>query len=99
MQIVLPDEGRSARFPAGMPRLQVRPFDAGHLDDAARLLVARHAAQRRGEPSLPAAYEDIEVARSAIEELLTPEASGSVGTRRGSVVGYLVGTPRADQTW
>jgi GNAT superfamily N-acetyltransferase len=79
-----------------MPRLEVHPFDAGHLDDAARLLVA---AQRRAEPSLPVAYEDIGVTRAAIEELLTPEASGSVGTRGGAVVGFLLGTPREDQTW
>ena len=82
-----------------MARLEIHPFDAGHLDDAARLLVARHAAQRLGEPSLPAAYEGLDVARAAVEELLTADSSGTVATRGDEVVGYLLGTPREDRTW
>ena len=82
-----------------MMRLELRPFDAGFLDDAARLLAARHAAGRAVEPALPAAYEREDVTRAAIEDLLTNDASGAVATRNGTTVGYLIGTPRADPLW
>ena len=82
-----------------MMRLELRPFDAGFLDDAARLLAARHAAGRAVEPALPAAYERVDVTRAAIEDLLTNDASGAVATRNGTTVGYLIGTPRADPLW
>jgi GNAT superfamily N-acetyltransferase len=79
-----------------MSRLELHPFEPGHLDDAARLLAGRQRAQRTTEPSLPAAYEAIDVARAAVEELLTPEASGALATRGGAAVGFLLGAPRAD---
>jgi GNAT superfamily N-acetyltransferase len=82
-----------------MPRLELHPFDPGHVDDAAALLARRHAAQRVVEPSLPAAYEQAAAAREEIVKLLTPEASGAVATRGGTVVGYVVGTPRGNQVW
>jgi GNAT superfamily N-acetyltransferase len=82
-----------------MTCLEIRPFEPGHLDDAARLLAARHAAQRSHEPSLPVAFEATDAARAAVEELLTPEASGTLATRGGAVVGFLLGTPRADTSW
>src|SRR6476659_7256997 len=48
-------------------RLEIHPYGSEFLDDAARLLAQRHAAQRVGEPDLPAAYEQLDVARQAIE--------------------------------
>ena len=79
--------------------LSVRPFAADHIDDAARLLAQRHRAQRQVEPGLSPEYEDGSVARAAIEaEVAKPGASGAVGLRGGSVVGYLVGAPR-DPSW
>jgi GNAT superfamily N-acetyltransferase len=82
-----------------MKRLEIHPYGPEFLDDAARLLAQRHAAQRIGEPALPAAYEQVDVAREAIEKLSTEHASGAVATRDGEVVGYLLGTPREDPTW
>lgn len=80
-------------------RLEIHPYGPEFLDDAARLLAQRHAAQRVGEPGLPVAYEQVDATREAIAELATESASGAVATRGGEVVGYLVGTPRDDPTW
>jgi len=82
-----------------MPRLELHGFDPGFVDDAAALLVRRHAAHRAVEPSLPAAYEREEVARSAIEALLEAGGSGAVATSNGSTVGYMLGNRRADAAW
>ncbi len=84
---------------ADWARLEIRPFDGDALDDAARLLAARHRAQRLVERGLAPGFEDPAVTRRAIEALASREgASGVVGIRRGSVVGYLLGAPR-DPTW
>jgi hypothetical protein len=40
-----------------MGRLEVVPFSEEHLEDAARLLAARHARHRKAEPLLPARFE------------------------------------------
>ncbi len=80
-------------------RLELHPYGPEFLGDAARLLAQRHAAQRVGEPGLPASYEQHEVARAAIEEITTETSSGSVATRGGEVVGFMVGTPREDPAW
>ena len=82
-----------------MAYLETHPFGPDFLDDAAGLLARRQAAQRILEPSLPADFERREVARAAIVDLATDEASGAVATRGGAVVGYLLGTPRASPTW
>ncbi len=78
-----------------MTRPTIRAFDAGDLDEAARLLAARHRAQRSAVPELSASYEDPLVAREAIAELLAKgRASGAVAVSAGALVGYLVGAPR-----
>jgi GNAT superfamily N-acetyltransferase len=63
------------------------------------LLAGRHTAQRAVEPGLPIAYEQVAVAREAVAALTTADASGSVATRGGAVVGFMLGTPRVDDTW
>jgi len=80
-------------------RLELHPFGPDFLEDAAGLLARRHAAHRVVEPGLPAAYEQLEVARAAIAKLTTGEATGAAASRGGAVVGYLVGTPREDPIW
>ena len=76
-------------------RLVVRPFSADVIDDAARLLAARHRAQRLIEPGLAPAFEDETATRAEIDALsATDGASGSVAIRGGEVVGYLIGAPR-----
>ena len=82
-----------------MARLELHPFGPDFLDDAAGLLAHRHAAQRIFEPSLPVEFEHPEVARAAIAQLMTDDASGAVATRGGAAVGYLLGTPRASPMW
>ena len=70
-----------------------------HLEDAAVLLSARHAAGRRVEPALDPRYEEPEAARAEIAALLArEEASGVVALRDGEVAGYLVGVP-LDEIW
>jgi GNAT superfamily N-acetyltransferase len=77
-------------------RLEIAPFTADVIDDAARLLAARHRAQRTIEPGLDPAFEDVAATRDAIVGLLaTAGSSGAVARRSGSVVGYLIATPRA----
>jgi len=79
-----------------MARLELRPFAGEHLDDAARLLAARHARHRVAEPLLPAAFEVPAVARDAVEEAWRADgASGAVAVRDGAVVGYLLGAPKS----
>lgn len=76
--------------------LEVRPFTIDVIDDAARLLAARHRAQRLVEPGLSAAFEEEATTRAEIEALAAKEgASGAVALRGGAVVGYLLGAPRA----
>jgi GNAT superfamily N-acetyltransferase len=77
-------------------RLELRPFGADHLDDAAALLAARHRAQRLIEPGLAAGFENETATRAEIEALVAKDgASGSVALRDGVVVGYLIAAPRA----
>ena len=82
-----------------MTRLEMHPFGPDFVDGAADLLARRHSAQRAVEPSLPAEFEQPGVARIAIEELMTDNASGAVATRGDAAIGYVLGTPRADLTW
>jgi hypothetical protein len=49
-----------------MSRLELVPFADEHLDDAARLLAARHARHREVEPLLSERYQD---PAAALEEL------------------------------
>ena len=80
--------------------LELRAFAADVIDDAARLLAARHRAQRLLEPGLSPAFEDPGAARAEIEALAgRDDASGAVATLGGAVAGYLLGTPRSVATW
>jgi GNAT superfamily N-acetyltransferase len=72
-------------------RLEVVPFSDEHLEDAARLLAARHARQLQAEPLLPDAVDF----RQAIErEWGADGASGAFASRGGQAVAYLIGSPR-----
>ena len=83
-----------------MPDLQIRPFSDEHLDDAARLLAARHGRHRETEPLLPRSADF----RTEIErEWRVEGASGVAALSGGELVGYLVASPRrfgsARDTW
>jgi ribosomal protein S18 acetylase RimI-like enzyme len=81
-------------------RLEILPFADEHLDDAARLLAARHARHRAAEPLLSARFED---PAQSLEELQlswrVDDASGAAAFRAGRLVGYLVGAPRSNPVW
>jgi GNAT superfamily N-acetyltransferase len=84
--------------------IEIRPFDASVLDDAAALLAARHRVHRHASPGLDPAFEHVARAREEIERLMgSSEAgtapSGVAGFRDGTCVGFLLGIGRDPQTW
>lgn len=83
-----------------MQRLEIRPFSDEFVPAAGDLLAARHRAHRAAEPLLPERYEDPAAATAEVEALAAAEdASGTVGLRDGRVVGFLVGSRRAEELW
>jgi len=85
-------------------QLEIRPFDASFIDDAARLLAARHRAHRTASPGLDPAFEQAPRARAEIERLLREEpageaASAMVAVRGRACVGYLIGIGRDPSIW
>jgi GNAT superfamily N-acetyltransferase len=81
-------------------RLEILPFADVHLDEAARLLAARHARHRAAEPLLSARYEKPAAAREELAQAWAAEqASGAAAFRNGRMVGYLVGAPRPAPHW
>jgi ribosomal protein S18 acetylase RimI-like enzyme len=81
-------------------RLELEPFSDAHLEDAARLLAARHARQREAEPVLSPRFAD---PAAAGEELVrawrADGASGAVALRGGRLTGYLIAAPRDEGIW
>jgi ribosomal protein S18 acetylase RimI-like enzyme len=83
-----------------MSRLELVPFADEHLEDAARLLAARHKRHRALEPLLDPSYEDPAKALPMLEHLWRDEGmSGSAAFRNGRLVGYVIGTPQAPDIW
>jgi ribosomal protein S18 acetylase RimI-like enzyme len=79
-----------------MPEVQIEPFSEEHVEGAATLLEERHNRQRSVEPGLPAGLDY----RGEIEALWAlEERSGAAAIRDGELVGYLLGSHRADETW
>jgi GNAT superfamily N-acetyltransferase len=72
--------------------IETRPLTDAGLDDAARLLAARHRENRRRHPLLTEDLEEPGVARRALAEVLaSPAASGRLALRDGRVAGFLAG--------
>src|SRR5688572_13517467 len=69
--------------------LEVVAFTQHYLDEAAKLLAARHAANRRLEPLLPRRFDDPAECRKQIESLL-PRGSGVAALGDGLLIGYLL---------
>jgi len=79
-----------------MSRLEIAPFADEHVEDAARLLEERHRRHREVEPLLPD-HVDLGAEIEALWE--HEDASGSIASRAGRAVGYLIGAPRAGKVW
>ena len=77
-----------------MARLEVVPFSDEHLDDAGRLLAARHARQRKAEPLLPERFEDPVEARFEVEAAWrwTESILDAWEARGDTVKPYIAGT-------
>jgi ribosomal protein S18 acetylase RimI-like enzyme len=83
-----------------MGRVEVVPFREEDLEDAARLLAARHTRHRRAEPLLSTRYEEPTAALREVEgNWHAADASGAVARRDGRAVGYLLGAPRRRKIW
>jgi ribosomal protein S18 acetylase RimI-like enzyme len=81
-------------------RPDVVPFADEHLEDAGRLLAARHARHRAAAPLLPDRFAEPAAAREEVVAAWQMDgASGSAALRDGRLVGYLVGAPREDSVW
>jgi GNAT superfamily N-acetyltransferase len=75
------------------------PLAEEHLDGAATLLAARHAAGRRVEPALDPRSETPAAARQEHASLHGRDgASGVAAVRDGEVLGYVLGVP-LEETW
>jgi ribosomal protein S18 acetylase RimI-like enzyme len=83
-----------------MGRLEVVPFADAHLDDASRLLAARHRRWRAAEPLLQERFEDPSAAAEELQAAWRSDrATGSAAFRDGRLVGYLIGAPREAAVW
>jgi GNAT superfamily N-acetyltransferase len=83
-----------------MAHYEVRPFTADDLDEAGRLLSERHRHQRRQIFALDRRFELPAAAREQVAALFEkPDASGAIVALHGRAVAYVLGAPRADQTW
>jgi ribosomal protein S18 acetylase RimI-like enzyme len=81
-------------------RLELEPFSDEHLEDAARLLAARHARHREAEPLLSAHLEDPAAPSEELARAWHAEgASGAAAYRGGRLTGYLFAAPRDDRVW
>jgi ribosomal protein S18 acetylase RimI-like enzyme len=80
--------------------LLLRPFTSDDVALAGVLLSSRHARHRQVEPLLSASYEDPEAAKAEVQRAWSSDgASGSVAESGGGMVGFLIGAPKADETW
>jgi ribosomal protein S18 acetylase RimI-like enzyme len=83
-----------------MPRLEIVSFSDEHVDEAGRLLAARHRRHREAEPLLARRYEDpAEAAREVGDAWSGEGASGAAALRDGRLAGYLLGAPRDPAIW
>jgi len=81
-------------------RAQLRQFTAADLDEAGRLLSARHRRHREHQPLLARRFEDAEAATAQVAAIWQGDgASGSVAITGGRVVGYLLGSVMPSPVW
>lgn len=74
--------------------VQIAPFTADLLEDAASLLAARHRRDREWNPPLAPEYEEATATLPLIQELFAADGThGAVALEDGRVTGYLLATP------
>jgi ribosomal protein S18 acetylase RimI-like enzyme len=80
--------------------LEVVPFSDEHVEEAGRLLAARHARHREAAPLLSERFEDPAAAQEQVVAAWVAEgASGAAAVRNGGLAGFLIGAPRDDAIW
>ena len=77
-----------------MAGLEVVPFSDEHLDDAGRLLAARHARQREAEPTLRERFEDPAAGREEVETAWGLQGASGATARQRSRFGSATATSR-----
>ncbi|HEX6685920.1 MAG TPA: GNAT family N-acetyltransferase [Candidatus Limnocylindrales bacterium] len=83
-----------------MPRVEVRPFEAEHVDQAAALLAERHARHRRAQPLLAPRFEEPSATAEEIAATLAGlGASGAVRLTGGRLTGFLLGAAKPGEAW
>lgn len=83
-----------------MAELEVVPFSDEHVEEAGRLLAARHARHREAAPLLSERFEDPAAAQEQVVAAWVAEgASGAAAVRNGGLAGFLIGAPRDDAIW
>lgn len=71
--------------------MNIIPFEAAMLEEAANLLAEKHKVQRMQIPLLPSKYEDAGASRVALEHLLRlPGAMGVAAVLQDQLLGFLV---------
>src|SRR5947209_9226153 len=80
--------------------IEIVPFHATHIEEAAALLALRHQGDHTLEQALPERFTQSAVARAAVEATWNkPNASGVVALDAGRMIGYLIGVPQINQVW
>ena len=83
-----------------MPAAYVRPFHPDDIPAAGALLAARHRAHRLRCPLLSPRYEHDPAAVAEVAAAFAlPGASGAVAVQGDSIVGFLLGAPKASPVW
>jgi ribosomal protein S18 acetylase RimI-like enzyme len=90
---------RTAKLSA-MAHVEIVTFADEHVEEAGRLLAARHSRHREAEPLLDVRFEDpAEAAREVSALWSRANAAGAAALRDEGLVGYLIGAPRDREVW
>src|SRR5438270_9367496 len=80
--------------------IEIVPFRAAHIEEAAALLALRHQENHVLEPALPERFIQATAARAAVEATwCKPDAGGVVALYEGRMIGYLIGVPQINSVW
>lgn len=80
-------------------RIEIRPFEASCIGEAATLLSDRHRRHRSRAPGLDPAFETPSRAAAELEGLAAAGASGAIAVRGGQLLGYLLAVELDPSIW